>query len=74
MGAPAAEGDKASESGMDERHAPELLRVLAAELECEPSAIMDFEMPLCDTQPSQVWGLNSELISAPRCVARPPPT
>jgi len=51
---------------MDERHAPELLRVLAAELGCEASAIMDFEMTLCDTQPSQVWGLSGELLSAPR--------
>ena len=56
----------AAEAGMEERHAPELLGVLAAECACEVSAIMDFEMTLCDTQPSQVWGLSNELLSAPR--------
>ncbi|KOO24000.1 aspartyl aminopeptidase [Chrysochromulina tobinii] len=40
--------------------------VLAAELDCEIGAIFDFEMTLCDTQPSQIWGLRSELLSAPR--------
>jgi len=51
---------------LDDRHAPELLHVLAAELDCTPSAIMDFELTLCDTQPSSIWGLRSELLSAPR--------
>ena len=65
--APAAGGaPAAAASGMEERCAPELLSVLAAELGCEPSAIMDFEMTLCDTQPAQIWGLSSELLSAPR--------
>ena len=49
-----------------QRHAPELLRVLATELGCAPSAICDFEMTLCDTQPSQLWGLHNEFLSAPR--------
>lgn len=40
--------------------------MLAAELGCEVAAIMDFEMTLCDTQPSQIWGLERELLSAPR--------
>ena len=28
--------------------------------------MMDFEMTLCDTQPSQIWGLGRELVSGPR--------
>ena len=59
-------GGGAAEPGMDERHCPELLQVLATELDCEIGAIFDFEMTLCDTQPSQIWGLRSELLSAPR--------
>jgi aspartyl aminopeptidase len=49
-----------------DRHAPELLRLLSAELGCEISEIMDFELSLCDTQPSSLWGLSSEFLSAPR--------
>ena len=41
---------------VDERHAPQLLRLLSAELGCAPSAIMDFEMTLCDLNPAQIWG------------------
>ena len=65
----AAQGDKGAPHaarGMETRHAPELLRVLAAELECEVADMMDFEMTLCDTQPSQIWGLGRELVSGPR--------
>ena len=40
--------------------------MLAAELACEVAEIMDFELTLCDTQPSQIWGLERELLSAPR--------
>jgi aspartyl aminopeptidase len=50
----------------DERHAPQLLQLLGAELGCAPSAVMDFELTLCDTQPAQVWGLSSEFLSSPR--------
>lgn len=54
----AAAADPAAASqattGLDERHAPELLRLLGEELSCEPSAICDFELSLCDTQPAQV--------------------
>ena len=28
--------------------------------------IQDFELTLCDTQPSQLWGLHNEFLSAPR--------
>ena len=50
----------------DDRHAPELLRLLGSELECAPSAIQDFELLLVDCQPSQIWGLNNEFLSSPR--------
>lgn len=29
-------------------------------------AILDFELSLCDTQPSQIWGMNGEFLSSPR--------
>ena len=66
--APAADADSAprAASGMEAKHAPELLRALADELGCEVAAIMDFELTLCDTQPSAIWGLSNELLSAPR--------
>ena len=54
------------EEPADERHAPELLKLLAAELNCTPSAILDFELSLCDMQPSAVWGVHDEFLSAPR--------
>ena len=62
-----AEDEK--EPPLDDRHAPELLRVLAAELGCTPSAIKDFEMTLCDTQPSQVSMARRETVTATRLAA-----
>mmetsp|Transcript_27447 Transcript_27447/g.57879 ORF Transcript_27447/g.57879 Transcript_27447/m.57879 type:complete len:468 (+) Transcript_27447:29-1432(+) len=50
----------------DTRHAPELLKLLAAELGCEVADIMDFELSLCDHQPAQIWGMNGEFLSSPR--------
>ncbi len=57
---------KPSDDKLDERHPPELLRLLGAELGVEPSAICDFELTLCDSQPAQLWGLHSEFLSSPR--------
>ena len=57
---------EADPSGMGARHAPELLRIVSLELGCDVADIMDFEMTLYDTQPSQVWGLSREFLSAPR--------
>eukprot|EP00322_Chrysochromulina_rotalis_P005622 CAMPEP_0115840546 /NCGR_PEP_ID=MMETSP0287-20121206/6827_1 /TAXON_ID=412157 /ORGANISM="Chrysochromulina rotalis, Strain UIO044" /LENGTH=478 /DNA_ID=CAMNT_0003294161 /DNA_START=15 /DNA_END=1451 /DNA_ORIENTATION=+ len=59
-------GAPAEGGALDERHAPELLRLLGAELSCAPSAIMDFELSLCDSQPAQIWGLHNEFLSSPR--------
>ena len=59
--APSAKDDE-----LDERHSPELLTLLAGELHCAPSDILDFELTLCDAQPSQIWGLHNEFLSSPR--------
>ena len=39
-----------------EPHHPALLAALAAELRCEPSAIVDLELNVCDTQPGVIGG------------------
>ena len=51
---------------LDDRHEAKLLRALAQELGCEPGAIRDLELTLCDVQPGAVWGLDKEFLSAPR--------
>jgi len=56
----------ADPTGMGARHAPELLRIVATELACDVADVMDFEMTLYDTQPSQAWGVAREFLSAPR--------
>jgi len=50
----------------DERHCPQLLSILAAELGCDPKAIKDVELTLTDTQPGATWGASNEFLSAPR--------
>ena len=50
----------------DDRHSPMLLRILAEELKCSVRAIKDFELSLCDTQASQIWGGTREFFSSPR--------
>ena len=37
-------------------HHPALLAALAAELRCEPGAIVDLELNVCDTQPGAIGG------------------
>jgi len=49
-----------------ERHHSYLVEVVAKEAGCEPTAIVDFELVLYDTQKSCLMGLNEELISSPR--------
>lgn len=39
-----------------EPHHPALLTALAGELRCEPSAIVDLELNVCDTQPGVIGG------------------
>jgi len=49
-----------------ERHHSYLVETVAKEAGCEPTAIVDFELVLYDTQKSCLMGLNEELISSPR--------
>ncbi|XP_068665065.1 probable aspartyl aminopeptidase [Aristolochia californica] len=50
----------------NKRHHPILLKLLAAEAGCEPDEICDFELQLCDTQPSTVGGALREFIFSGR--------
>jgi len=54
------------EEGLDGRHCPALLALLAEELGVEPAQIKDLELSLCDTQPGATWGLAQEFLSSPR--------
>ena len=49
-----------------ERHYPYLVEVIAKEASVAPTAILDFELLLYDTQKSCIGGLNDELIFSPR--------
>ena len=55
-----------AEEGVDSRHCPALLSLLAAELGVEATQIRDLELTLCDTQPGTIWGLSNEFLSSPR--------
>jgi aspartyl aminopeptidase len=65
-GAGTGAGAGAVGASLDARHAPELLRRLAADIKCEPAAIVDLELTLCDTQPANVGGNAGEFIFSPR--------
>ena len=56
-----------------EKHHPLLLRVLAQALEVEPSAILDFDLNLCDTQPGTLFGARPAPCSGRRSTRTPPP-
>ena len=56
----------AAASKPDPRHPPQLLSVLAKEIGCDVSAIMDFDLTLCDTQPAAIGGVAREFVFAPR--------
>ncbi|CAN0224836.1 unnamed protein product, partial [Hapterophycus canaliculatus] len=60
-GAAGGSGDK-----KDERHHALLVEMLAAELGCEPADVEDFELQLCDTQPSCIGGACSEFVFSGR--------
>ena len=49
-----------------EPHHPLLLAVLAEELDCDPGDIVDFELEVCDTQPSVIGGAAREFIYSGR--------
>ena len=66
--------DRANETGDEktkrrkkkEPHHPLLLAVLAEELDCDPGDIVDFELEVCDTQPSVIGGAAREFIYSGR--------
>jgi aspartyl aminopeptidase len=48
------------------KHHPMLLEMLAEELGCEPEDVLDFELQLCDVQPSVIGGARREFIFSGR--------
>ncbi|WVZ82851.1 hypothetical protein U9M48_030063 [Paspalum notatum var. saurae] len=48
------------------KHHPLLLQLIAKEADCEPDEICDFELQLCDTQPSVVAGSMKEFVFSGR--------
>ena len=58
------DGDSGKVSG--DRHHPLLLQMIADELKCDPSDIVDFDLQLCDTQPSAIGGAQNEFIYSGR--------
>ena len=62
------EKDKAAPiaGSMEDNHCPELLHLVAEHLGCAPQDILDFELQLCDTQPSAMGGVHDEFIYSGR--------
>lgn len=72
-GAAAAAGKKPAAApapgfaqSMEERHPPRLLQLVAERLQCAPADIVDFDLQLCDTQPSALGGSEEEFIFSGR--------
>lgn len=40
----------------EEKHHSLLVKAIAEQLQCSPSAILDFELNVCDTQPGVIGG------------------
>ncbi|CAN0428497.1 unnamed protein product, partial [Ectocarpus fasciculatus] len=59
-------GPADKEGGGDERHHALLVEMLAEELGCQPEDVKDFELQLCDTQPSCIGGARSEFVLSGR--------
>jgi len=62
----ASENDSKDEDLCVNHHHSVLLQVLAQDLQCEPSDILDFELQLCDVQPSTIGGALNEFIFSGR--------
>ncbi|XP_031485740.1 probable aspartyl aminopeptidase isoform X2 [Nymphaea colorata] len=58
-------GDE-KKSVANKKHHPVLLQLLAAQAGCEPGEICDFELQLCDTQPSVIGGAAKEFVFSGR--------
>ncbi|KAK1318777.1 putative aspartyl aminopeptidase [Acorus calamus] len=50
----------------NKKHHPILLQLLADQASCQPDEICDFELQLCDTQPSNIGGVLKEFIFSGR--------
>ena len=57
------EDDRGEESS---RHHPLLLKLIADEIGCAPGDIVDFDLQLCDTQPSAIGGAQREFVYSGR--------
>ncbi|KAK3235133.1 hypothetical protein CYMTET_54652 [Cymbomonas tetramitiformis] len=67
----ALDGHSEKEDGDDKesskaQHHPLLLSILAEELDCQPADIAEFELNVCDTQPSVIGGAANEFIFSGR--------
>jgi aspartyl aminopeptidase len=61
-----SEEDEKKKEKKKPAHHPLLLAVLAEELDCDPGEIVDFELEVCDTQPSVIGGAAREFIYSGR--------
>lgn len=52
--------------GLDKRHGPEFLELLAKEIGCKAEEIVDMELTLADTQGATIGGLDDAFIFSPR--------
>lgn len=59
-------GDAACATNTAEKHHTALIKVLCAELNVDPEALLDFELCLTDTQPAALGGVYEEFIYSPR--------
>jgi len=60
-------GDKPEEKSADKaKHHPLLLQILADKLKVDVSAIQNFDLSVCDTQPGAIGGALDEFIFSPR--------
>ncbi|KAL3688435.1 hypothetical protein R1sor_014744 [Riccia sorocarpa] len=62
----AHEGSNGAVYSLNKSHHPLLLQILSEELECKPGDIADFELNVCDVQPSCIGGARNEFIFSGR--------
>ncbi|KAL2630510.1 hypothetical protein R1flu_015196 [Riccia fluitans] len=62
----AHEGSNGAIYSLNKSHHPLLLQILSEELECKPGDIADFELNVCDVQPSCIGGARNEFIFSGR--------
>ncbi|KAK9867959.1 hypothetical protein WJX84_005015 [Apatococcus fuscideae] len=60
------ESKAGEEKKEEERHHAALLNLLSSQLGCTPEAIVDFELHICDVQPSTLGGMEDEFVFSGR--------